>query len=252
MKERINWIWQELGICDFRSQLFNILEWGLVLFLVAEIFYDSLLMAIPLIPILIPLSKIKKRRLSEKRKQELTVEFKECTDSILTALKAGSSAENAFRDSIQEMAFLYGERCEICQELRQIAHGLDSNIPLEKLLLEFAERSEVEEIEDFAEIFSIAKRNGGNMTEILERTIIQIQTRIQTKEEIHVLISNGRLEQSIMDIVPFAIIVYVRITSEGFLDVLYHNPAGIGIMTVCLIVYLIALVLSEKIIAIQV
>ena len=40
-----------------------------------------------------------------------------------------------------------------------------------------------------------------------------------------------------MSLMPAGIILYMRITSPGFLDVLYHNTAGIVLMTLCLIVY---------------
>lgn len=219
---------------------------------IAEIFYSSLLAVIFLLPLLVPIFLRRKRKEEDRRRKELVQQFKECSNSILTALKAGKSAENAFRDAVQEMKFLYGEKSEICKELKLIVRGLDNNIPLENLLAEFGEHSGADEIRDFAEVFSIAKRSGGNMTEILGRTITQIQNRIDVEREISVMISNSQLEQSIMDVVPFAIIAYIRISSEGFMDVLYGNAAGILIMTACLVVYLVAFVISERIVAIHV
>ncbi len=79
-----------------------------------------------------------------------------------------------------------------------------------------------------------------------------IQNRIEVENEINVMISAKKLEQSIMDLVPFIIILYIGVTSKGFFDVLYHNPAGILIMTGCLVVYFAAFLLSEKIIRIRV
>lgn len=236
---------------DKKSALY-LLEGLAILIVIAEIFYSSLLAVIVLLPLLIPIFSRRRRKEEMRRSRELVSQFKECSNSILTALKAGKSAENAFRDAVQEMKFLYGDRSEICKELRQIVRGLDNNVPLENLLADFGERSKAEEIRDFAEVFSIAKRSGGNMTEILGRTITQIQNRIDVEREISVMISNSQLEQSIMDIVPFAIIAYIRLSSEGFMDVLYGNAAGILIMTVCLAVYLVAFVISEKIVDIRV
>jgi len=55
-----------------------------------------------------------------------------------------------------------------------------------------------------------------------------------------------------MNVVPFFIIFYISLTSKGFFDVLYHNPVGILIMTICMAVYLAAFLLSEKIVEIEV
>ena len=48
------------------------------------------------------------------------------------------------------------------------------------------------------------------------------------------------------------IIFYIGITSPGFFDVLYHNLEGALFMTLCLGAYLSALILSEKILAVNI
>ena len=48
------------------------------------------------------------------------------------------------------------------------------------------------------------------------------------------------------------ILIYVQMVSPGFLDVMYHNPAGIFIMSVCLLVYFLAWLWGRKIVSIEV
>lgn len=43
-----------------------------------------------------------------------------------------------------------------------VIHQMDCNVPLEQLLEDFAERSRIEDIEQFTGIFSYAKRSGGD------------------------------------------------------------------------------------------
>ena len=90
------------------------------------------------------------------------------------------------------------------------------------------------------------------MTEVIERSALVIEEKIKTEKEIQVLISARKLEQKIMNVVPFAILLYVGITSKEFFDVLYYNSAGVIIMTVCLAVYLGAVLLSRRIVNIEV
>jgi len=85
------------------------------------------------------------------------------------------------------------------------------------------------------------------MVEILARTSVLIEERLDVENEIRIMLGNRRLEQRIMDITPFMIIFYISLTSHGFFDVLYHNLTGIAFMTICLGAYLAALVISEKI-----
>ena len=240
-RRRISWLLQEFDFRTDRKRILFLLEALGITLLICQVFYSSLTVFIFLLPLTAAIYLRSKKREDEKRCQELVTEFKECMNSLLTALKAGYSCENAFRAAEEEMIVFYGKHSEIVHGLNRIVGGLDSNVPLEELLRGFASESRSEEIRDFAEIFAIARKSGGNMTDILQRTISQIQNRMAVERE-----------QTIMDVVPFGIIAYIGITSRGFFDVLYHNTAGILIMTACLLAYLGAFVLSEKIAAIKV
>ena len=60
------------------------------------------------------------------------------------------------------------------------------------------------------------------------------------------------LEQLVMSMVPGVMILYMQVTSSGFLDVLYHNLPGVLVMTGCLGVYLFSFRMGRKIVRIQV
>lgn len=217
----------------------------------AVLFYDTPAAALFLSPLLIPYYR---KRSSWKRKQdqkELSAQFREALAAIITALKAGYSAENAFVECRREMQFQFGEKAAVTREMGRIESGIENRIPLEKLLMEFAGRWEIEEISEFAEVFAIARRSGGNLPEILGRTASLIQDRMEIDTEIDLLLSSRRFEQKIMNGVPFFIIFYLGMTSDGFFSVLYHNTAGNLFMTVCLAAYLGAVWLSERIMAIE-
>ena len=106
-------------------------------------------------------------------------------------------------------------------------------------------------VTDFAEVFSIAKRSGGNLPDILNNTASAISDRIDVSREIETQVSAKKMEQRIMDMVPFGIILYIDSTTPGFFDPLYHNVVGAALMTVLLVVYVIAFLLGEKILKIS-
>lgn len=183
----------------------------------------------------------------ERTKEELSRQFRECILSVSSSLQAGYSVENAFRTCRPDMALLYGEKALICEELDYIRRGLDINIVLEELLADLAERSGCPPIKEFAQIFVLAKRNGGSMQDIIRGSAAMIGQKIELQQEIATMLSGKQMEQNIMKLMPFAILLYINLTNRGYFDVLYHNWQGAALMTGCLGVYLLAYIMGEKI-----
>lgn len=229
-----------------------VLEAALLVLAIGYFFYRSLIACIVLLPLFGFLLKEKKREFSQKRRQELSVQFKDLVLSLSANMKAGYSIENAFREALRDMEPLYGVESSIVQELQHMIRGMENNVSLEKLLYDLGIRSHLPDIMQFADVFLIAKKSGGNLTEILEKTAEVIEQKIETDKEIQLMISAKKLEQKIMNLVPFLIIFYIGTTSKGFFDVLYHNLVGIAVMTVCLIFYGVAWRLSRRIVEIEV
>lgn len=244
--------WRMVGRGNIKDKLKDrIIGIGLVAIL-AFFFYRSL-WAVPfLIPVYWLYQREAVKTYEQKYRKEMAVQFKDAILAVSANQKAGYSVENAFKQSYQDMVLLYGKESMICKELYTILSGLSNNLTMERLLYDLGKRCGVEEIKEFAEVFAVAKRNGGNLTEVIERSALVIEEKIKTEKEIQVLISARKLEQKIMNVVPFAILLYVGITSKGFFDVLYYNPVGVIIMTVCLAVYLGAVLLSRRIVNIEV
>lgn len=235
-----------------RERILYTAEGILLVGIISYFFYRSIWACLLLAPVFPLFLERKKKELAKKRKQELSMQFKDAVLSVSANQKAGYSVENAFREAYQDMRMLYGGDSPICRELHYIIKGLDNNMVLEKLLYELGVRSHVPDILQFADVFLIAKRTGGNMTEILAETADSIEQKSAVDKEIQVLLSSKKMEQKIMNIVPFFIIFYIGVTSKGYFDVLYHNLIGIVLMTFCLFFYLAAFMISEKIVAIEV
>lgn len=213
----------------------------------AYFFYRS----VWILPMLSPVGifcfhSIRKMKL-ERYREELSAQFRECILAVATSLQAGYSAENAFVECGNDMRMMYGENASICRELELIRRGLNINITLEELLLDFAGRSGCDEIDQFAQIFSMAKRNGGNMASIIRSSASLIGKQIEQRQELRTLLAGKRMELNIMKVMPFGILFYISLSNPGYFDPLYHNLKGIAVMTGCLLVYLSAFVLGERV-----
>ena len=194
-----------------RKELFNYLIMAIVcVLMIAKLFYGKYLYAVLLSPLIIVILRIKKLQLKRKRKEKLEAQFKDMLMGMADAMSAGASSVTG----------MHGYNSYICQELRIILSGIKLNVPLEKLLKNFAERANIEDLNLFVAVFEIAQKKGGNMIHVVKNVADNIRQKSEVKEEIRVAINGKKYEQKIMSTVPVILIGYMLISSPGFLNVI--------------------------------
>lgn len=250
--DRYRKLYGEEGVLTKSEKIRCTAQAVMVTILLSMFFYRSFAAVLLLAPAGLCFLRMLARRKEKEKKQRLRNEFKEAILSVAANLRAGYAVENAFRETLQEMEMLYGKEAVIYRELYKIVQGLANRVSIETLMERFAKKTKLAEIQEFADVFSIAKRSGGNLTEIIYETAGIISEKIEVEKEIQVLIAAKRLEQNVMFIIPFAIILYVNATSAGYFDVLYTTATGRAVMTACLCIYGAAYLLGGKITEIQV
>lgn len=224
----------------------------LILGAVLYLFYESLVPAV----FLIPLSWIYVREWLEdtakKKEEEFRNQFRDSIQAMASALKAGYSVENAIREVNRELAPMYGEDTRIRREYKIMAGQLEMNAPAEQVLREFAERAGQEDVESFVHVFAAAKKSGGDSIAIIRNSVKIISEKIDTEKEIQTMLAAKKLEFDLMCVIPFGIILYMKLTFREFIGILYGNLTGAAVMSYCLLLYLAAYRLGKKIIKIEV
>ena len=194
----------------------------------------------------------KKEELAGKRRKELQLQFKDAVQGMAAALAAGYSAENAIREAGKDLRLIYPERADMVQELAAMQRKLDANQTIEEAVRDVAFRSGLEEAQVFAEIFAVGKRNGGDLIAIMKDTARTIAQTVDTERQVASALASRKYEQKIMNVIPFAMVLYLRLGCPGFLDPVYGNAAGIAVMTACLGLYLTARYMGSKMLEIEV
>lgn len=217
----------------------------------AFLFYKSIWAVLLFSPFAFVFLQYKKKELVKKQKWEFNQQFRQGILCISSALNAGYSIENAFEEAIKDLRLMYPEESDIIQEFLWINQQLYLNETVENVLMELARRTRIEDVENFAEIFQTAKRTGGDLMKIIQQTGKNIGERIEIQREMETLVAAKKMEANVMTVVPLGIILYMWISSPGFLDCLYHNLLGIILMTAILLVYLVAYFMTRKITDIQ-
>lgn len=217
------------------------------------LFYDNLLLGFIISPIGLLYIPYKKNECIKERKRALRNEFREGLYSLSASLGAGKSIEYAFEDALKDLYRLYDKKNNsIIDAFEQILRRLSMNDSIEEALYEFAENNPDEDIRNFVNVFMIAKRSGGNMMEIMKYTVTVISEKMEIESSIELSITAKKYEQKVLVLlIPF-IILYLRGFSKGFIDCLYDTFAGQFVMTICLCLYIAAVLISKKIMDIEV
>lgn len=235
-----------------REYVQALLKGAAVVGAVSYLFYDSIIMVLVLSPFLLYYMKSWIKNRIKKSKEEFTKQFKESILLLSSALSVGYSVENAIKGTERDLRMLYSKEERIVKEYTYMGYQLNMNIPAEQVLAEFAERVQTEDVDTFVEVFSSAKRSGGDSIAIIRNTVKMISEKIEVSREIELLLAAKKLEFKVMTAVPFVIILYMKLSFPEFMEVLYGNIAGICIMSCCLSCYGAAWQMGKKIIRIEV
>lgn len=231
-----------------KEKVINILIIELAIFIMGKLFYGSFLGGIILTPLAIFLYKERQKQITAKKRIALETQFKDMLISISDSLKTGYSIENAIKESYKDMCSMYGKESDICKEIQIMISQIKLNSGTEKVIWDFSKRIKLKNARLFASIFQVAKKTGGNITEVIKSVTDDIVLKEEAKEEINTSITEKRLEQKVMTVIPMFIIFYVTVSSPGFLDIMYESILGKIIMSVCIGAYICAYIWGERII----
>lgn len=220
--------------------------------LIAWLFYHSLA-GIAVFVVIAPMAyQLQKQEKTSMRQGELRNQFKECIRVVTASMHVGYSVENAFGEAERELVQLLGSQADMCRELHVINQQIRLNVPIEKLLGHLAVRSGVEEVFSFGQVFGYAKRNGSDFLRILQDTVERITQKAELEQEIQAMVAAKQLEQRIMNVIPLGILFLIDLTSPEFLEMMYTGMFGRICMTIVLLFYGGAYLLSRKIVDIRI
>ena len=216
--------------------------------LLSVVFYDSLL---PALFLLIPFSaaglRYDRRRRQTRREERMRADFNQAVKVFGDYLRSGYSVQKAVTGSARELSGLLGEYSEILKEWQGMARMMQNGQTAEAVFADFGERSGIAEIRDFAAMLAIALRSGGALHEVVDAASRNLSLQESVRAEIRTKLSAKILEQRIMDLMPAAILLYVRTASPGMLEGMYSGITGRVVMSICLGIYLAAVLIAERI-----
>lgn len=218
--------------------------------IVIQIFFGIPVFTVILIPVYMIIGAVVYRKiLLNKRKAKLIVQFRDMLESISASLGSGRNVTDAFNGALDEMRSQYGTNAVIVDELKIISEGLGNNVNIEVLLQDFADRSYDENIHNFADVFSVANRRGGNIRQIIYETKNVINDKIMVEQDIQTIISGKKNELNIMMIMP---LIVVNMTKSMMGNTSSDMITGFVVKIIAFMMFVIAYIIGVKMMKIEV
>jgi tight adherence protein B len=207
---------------------------GVLFSFIGYLFYHHLILSLLLGAGGLMIPKFWRRFMLDRRRKTLNLHFKQALYSLSSSLSAGRSVENGFRDAVQDLLLLDpGASSDLIFELKVIVSRLEYGEPIEVALQDFARRAGMEDITNFADVFSTCKRTGGDLVEVVRRTSSVIGEKLDIQQEISVMIAQKRFESKALLAAPFLLLLFMNMTSPDYMEPMYSG-AGILISTFAL------------------
>jgi len=161
--------------------------------------------------------------LSFKRKRRISAfnaALAESIDMMARALRAGHSVVGAMgmlAENAQEPA---------ATEFGEIFKQQNLGLPLRDAMLQLLDRVPSPDLRVLVTAILVQKDTGGNLAEILDRTVFVIRERLRIQGEIQTQTAQGRLTGWILSALPLVMMVLLNVLNPGYSRILLTDPLG--------------------------
>ena len=157
---------------------------------------------------------------------------------------------DSFNSVYTDLQVQYDEDAYILKELEIILAGYASNIDVEDTLMDLGERSGIEDIASFANVFKICYRKGGNIKDTIRSTHEILSDKMEMSEDIETVVTSSKMEQNLMLVMPIALIGMIKMISEDFAKN-FVTPAGLIATTVGVVMFVAAYYIGKMVLDIK-
>lgn len=152
----------------------------------------------------------------------------ESIDMLARALRAGHSVAGGMEmlaQSAQEPA---------ATEFGEISKQQNLGLPLRDAMLQLLDRVPSGDLRVLVTAILVQKDTGGNLAEILDRTVFVIRERLRIQGEIQAQTAQGRLTGWILSSLPVVMLVLLNLVNPGYSRILLTDPIGRKLIYGCI------------------
>lgn len=194
---------------------------------------------------------IRKDQIIDARKKTLRKQFIDLLDSLATSISSGKNVPNAFVAAREDLLVQYQPDAYIVQEVDNIISGIQNNLDVGAMLLNFGERSGIQDIRTFGRVFETAYSKGANLKDVVRNSHLILSNKCEIEAEIETKVASSKNEQMIMIIMPIILVAMLKMSGGDFSQN-FTTPMGIICTTIAIGAFVGAYFLGRKILKIEV
>lgn len=194
---------------------------------------------------------VRNQQIVESRQRKLKNQFRDMLDAISTSLGSGKNVQESFLSAYKDLEIQYEEDAFILHELKIINNGVINGFNIEELILDFGKRSACADIEDFAGVFEVCYRQGGNIKETIRNTCHIIVDKMTVAQEIETTVTGSKNEQYVMLVMPVALVAMIKMSSPDFAEN-FATLSGVIATTIAIGLFIASYFVGKKLLDIKV
>ena len=186
------------------------------------------------------------RWLNARYVRKFNEQLTEALGTMSNALRAGFSMAQAF-ESVAE-ADIHPISDEFALLLQQMRVGMS----FDDALASMEKRIASDDLALVITSIDIARRTGGNLTEIFDRIAETIRGRMRIERKVRTLTAQGRLQGLVVSLMPLALCIIMTMMKPGLMIPFLTSIAGIACLTAASVMVLAGWLIIRKIVTIKV
>lgn len=194
---------------------------------------------------------IRKEQIIAARKKKLRSQFIDLLDSLATSISSGKNVPKAFVAAKEDLLVQYSADAYIIQEVDNIISGIQNNIDVGSMLINFGERSGIQDIRTFGRVFETAYSKGANLKDVIRNCHTILSNKCEIEAEIETKVASNKNEQNIMIIMPIILVGMIKMAGSDFAEN-FTSPTGIICTTIAIGAFVGAYLIGRKILKIEV
>ncbi len=211
------------------------------------LFFHSLILLL-----LLPFIRKKAQQLyaeyfKNKQQKQLLREFRDFLFSLSASFATGRHMTEAMKEAQNALENIYGMKGLLAEELCAMLKAIEETGQSEqKVFADFANRTGLEDIRLLAEVYTVCRATGGDMITAVNKAASLLTDKIHLEMEIETMLSQKKLEGTIIALMPAVMIFFLLWMSPSYLEAMYTTAAGRLLMSAALAINGFAYYWMEK------
>ncbi|HUQ68633.1 MAG TPA: type II secretion system F family protein [Planctomycetaceae bacterium] len=154
----------------------------------------------------------------ERRLNKLRQQLPDAFEMMSRTIRAGQTVTRAFQTVADDFQPPIAEEFAWCFEQQNF--GLPQDLALQDL----ARRSGITELRMLVVALLVQRQSGGSPVELLDNLAAVVRKRIEMQEKIRTLTAEGRLQATVLLIMPPLLMAVITMLNPGYVDKLWERP----------------------------